>query len=80
MKFSQRLEIRGKEKKTSKYDNDYLMIRCENIETGKAYEIFDPNVDNYEYYKRGAEADFNFELTQYNSKWQLRILDFKLID
>lgn len=78
MKFNYTLEIRGKEKKVSKQGNEYVMVRCEDIETGRAFEIFEPNIDNYEYYKRGAVANFNFELFQYNGNWKLRILDFQL--
>lgn len=80
MKFNQTLEIRGKEKKISQKDKEYLIVRCEDIETGEAYELYEPNAENYEYYKRGSEAIFNFELSQYRGNWQIKILDFKLID
>lgn len=56
------LEIRGKEKKISnKTNREYLIVRVED-ETGKTTELLDWNVENYDRYKKGANATFELNL------------------
>lgn len=56
------LEIRGKEKKISnKTNREYLIVRVED-ETGKSTELLDWNVENFDRYKRGANATFELNL------------------
>lgn len=70
------LEIRGKEKKTSSKGNEYLIVRVED-ETGKLNELYDPNLDNFEYYEKGKIADFyiKLELGKYTN---ISVADFKI--
>ena len=70
------LEIRGKEKKTSSKGNEYLIVRVED-ETGKLNELYDPNLDNFEYYEKGKIADFyiKLELGRYTN---ISVADFKI--
>lgn len=56
------LEIRGVEKRTSKKsEEEYLIVRVED-ETGRAYELFDRDVENMSIYKRGVECDLTLDL------------------
>lgn len=55
------MEIRGKEKKTSKAGNEYLIIRAED-ETGKVTELCDKDVSNFNAYKKGLECKLKLEI------------------
>lgn len=56
------LEIRGKERKISnKTQKEYLIIRVQD-ESGKATELLDWNMENFERYTRGLIADFELNL------------------
>lgn len=70
------LEIRGYEEKTSQKGRDYLIVRAED-ETGKLNELYDPNLENAKYYKKGTVADFylKLELGRYTN---ISIADFKI--
>lgn len=70
------LEIRGYEQKTSQKGKDYLIVRAEDS-TGKLNELYDPNIENAEFYKRGTVADFylKVELGRYTN---ISIADFKI--
>lgn len=70
------LEVRGKEKKQSSKGNDYIIARCED-ETGKLYEFYDPNLDNFEYYQKGQMIEMSADLTQYRGNWQLKVISIK---
>ncbi len=59
---TEKLEIRGKEKKiSSKTNREYLIVRVED-ETGKTTELLDWNTENYERYKKGMIANFRLNL------------------
>lgn len=49
------VEIRGKEKKTSKTGNDYLIVRAED-DTGKTYEIIDRDLSRMDEYRKGRQV------------------------
>ncbi len=70
------LEIRGYEQKTSQKGKDYLIVRAEDS-TGKLNELYDPNIENAEYYVRGTIADFylKVELGRYTN---ISVADFKI--
>jgi len=70
------LEVRGKEEKQSAKGNDYIIARCED-ETGKLYEFYDPNPDNFEYYQKGQMIEMVADLTQYSGNWQLKVISIK---
>lgn len=69
------LEIRGRERKTSQKGNEYVIVRVED-ETGKPYELYDPSIDNFEFYKRGQEANFILDLNYLYGKWQVKVDSF----
>lgn len=48
------MEIRGKERKISKADKEYLIVRAED-ETGRVYELCDRNANRFDTYKKGSE-------------------------
>lgn len=70
------LEIRGKEKKQSAKGNDYIIARLED-DTGQTYEFYDPNIDNFEYYKKGQIVEVTAHLSQYRGNWQVSISSIK---
>ena len=49
------MEIRGKEKKTSKAGSEYLIVRAED-DTGKVTELCDKDISRYDAYKKGLEC------------------------
>ena len=67
------MEIRGKEKKTSKQGNEYLVVRAED-EAGKLYELCDKHIDNFDAYKKGLECKLklNLDIGKYTN---IEILD-----
>lgn len=72
------LEVRGKEKKESNKGREYLIVRCED-DTGKAYEFYDPNIENFDFYKKGIMIDMIAELSQYRGRWNVRVSSFEQI-
>lgn len=72
------LEIRGKEQKTSaKTGNDYIVVRVED-ETGKATELLDRNLENFDKYKRGKIADFTLNLDISSKYTNISVRDFTI--
>lgn len=69
------LEIRGKEQKTSQKGNDYLIIRVED-DTGLSYELYEPDIEKLEFYKKGQVADFYLKLSTYRKNWQVKVDSF----
>lgn len=55
------LEIRGKEKKTSKQGKEYIVVRAED-EAGKLYELCDKDVTNFDAYKKGLECKMKLDI------------------
>ncbi len=72
------LEIRGKEQKTSsKTGIDYIVVRVED-ETGKATELLDRNLENFDKYKRGKIADFTLNLDISSKYTNISVRDFTI--
>ena len=55
------MEIRGKEKKTSKKDKEYIVVRAED-EAGKLYELCDKDISNFDAYKKGLECKMKLDI------------------
>lgn len=77
--LAKELEIRGKEKKVSKKGTEYIIARVED-ETGKSYELYDSNVENFEFYKRGQNANFILDVTTYDRKWNVTVVSFEYVE
>lgn len=74
------LEIRGKEKKTSsKNGKEYIIARCEDIDTGKSYELLDRNMEHYDYYVRGKLAYFTLDLNM-GKYTNVSVSEFSFVD
>lgn len=56
------MEIRGKEQKTSKSGNEYIVVRAED-ETGLTYELCDKNVSNFDKYTKGKTCRLVLDIT-----------------
>lgn len=80
MLINKEFEIRGRELKTSKKGNEYIIANLEDTETGQPYSLYDPDATRYEYYKRGQEANFTLKLTYGYGQWNLQVADFKYVD
>jgi len=55
------MEIRGKERKTSKQGNEYIVVRAED-EAGKLYELCDKHVDRFDSYTKGLSCKLRLDL------------------
>lgn len=72
------LEIRGKEKKISRNNREYLIVRVED-ETGKVIELLDWNLENYERYKKGNIVNFELNIDIGKKYTDISIIDFYCI-
>lgn len=72
------MEVRGKETKTSKVGNEYIIVRCED-ETGKLVELCDKDMERLDYYKKGVQGYFSLllDLGRYTN---IEIKDFRIKD
>lgn len=61
IKVKYEAEIRGKEKKTSKNGNEYIIVRTED-ERGVCNELCDRDMDNFDQYKKGQNAVFHLHI------------------
>lgn len=72
------MEVRGKETKTSKVGNEYIIVRAED-ETGKLIELCDKDMTRLDYYKKGVQGRFSLllDLGRYTN---IEIKDFRIQD
>lgn len=72
------MEVRGKETKTSKVGNEYIIVRAED-ETGKLIELCDKDMTRLDYYKKGVQGYFLLllDLGRYTN---IEIKDFRIQD
>lgn len=70
------IEIRGKEVKTSKSGNDYILVRAED-ETGKIYELCDKNTDRLETYTKGKTCQLvlDIQIGKFTNIEIIKVLD-----
>lgn len=72
------MEVRGKETKTSKTGNDYIIVRAED-ETGKTVELCDKDMTRLDYYKKGVQGYFSL-LINLGRYTNIEIKDFRIQD
>lgn len=70
------MEVRGKETKTSKVGNQYIIVRAED-ETGKLIELCDKEMTRLDYYQKGVQGYFSLliDLGRYTN---IEIKDFEI--
>jgi len=56
------MEIRGKEVKTSKNGNEYILVRAED-EAGITYELCDKTLDHLDSYTKGKTCHLVLDIT-----------------
>lgn len=78
LKVEFKAEIRGKEKKTSKTGNEYIIVRAED-ERGISNELCDRNLDNFDFYQRGKQAIFYLHITT-GKYTNIAVDDVKILD
>lgn len=56
-----KMEIRGKEVKTSKVGKEYIIVRAED-DAGKLYELCDHNSSRVDEYRKGRECRLQLDI------------------
>ena len=59
---TRKLEVRGKERKTSQKGSEYIIVRFEDAETGESIELCDRDVERFDSYERGKQVKLELEI------------------
>lgn len=73
---TEEVEIRGKELKTSKSGNEYILVRAED-ETGKIHELCDKNADRLDTYTKGKTCQLvlDIQMGKFTNIEIIKVLD-----